>query len=173
MKQKLCMFAISPNRYKHSTDIYPKTLEPNDIQPLDESKPMKSAYFTIYPGKNPPPQNGWWLKSVFVWKNTIFTSSTFPIQPDFHKTNRTPLHYIPVLPGHWSGCLLACTGVQKWSSEVKILRDSMHACQKFLGIPSSWSCQACWDQSSSATWGSIEHSRESEVMTLGMDSCVF
>jgi hypothetical protein len=25
---------------------------------------MKSAYFTIHPDKNPPPQNGGWLKSV-------------------------------------------------------------------------------------------------------------
>ena len=50
---------------------------------LDESNRMKSAYFTIHPGKNPPPQNGCRSKSVFVPKSTGFTSSTFPIQPDF------------------------------------------------------------------------------------------
>jgi hypothetical protein len=35
------------------------------------------------PTKNPPPQNGCRLKSVFVFKSTGFTSSTFPIQPNF------------------------------------------------------------------------------------------
>jgi hypothetical protein len=44
---------------------------------------MKSAYFTIHPGKNPSPQNGCQLKSFFFSKSTGFTSSTFPIQPDF------------------------------------------------------------------------------------------
>jgi hypothetical protein len=45
---------------------------------------MKSAYFTIHPGKkNPPPQNGCRLKSVSFLKSTGSTSSTFPIQPDF------------------------------------------------------------------------------------------
>jgi hypothetical protein len=51
---------------------------------------MKSAYFTIHPGKNPPPQNDCQLKSVFFFfkfflnfKSTGFTSSTFPIHPDF------------------------------------------------------------------------------------------
>jgi hypothetical protein len=45
---------------------------------------MKFPYFTIHPGKNPPPQNGCRLKSVFfIFKSTGFTSSTFPIQPDF------------------------------------------------------------------------------------------
>jgi hypothetical protein len=44
---------------------------------------MKSTYFTIHPGKNPPPQNGGRLKSGFFVKSTGFTSSTFPIQPDF------------------------------------------------------------------------------------------
>jgi hypothetical protein len=46
----------------------------------------KSAYFTIHPGKNPPPQNGCRLKSVFFlifFKSTNFTSFTFSIQPDF------------------------------------------------------------------------------------------
>jgi hypothetical protein len=44
---------------------------------------MKSAYFTIHPDKDPPLQNGCRLKSVFVSKSTGFTSSTFPIPPDF------------------------------------------------------------------------------------------
>jgi hypothetical protein len=44
---------------------------------------MKTAYITIHRGKNPPPQNGSRLKSVFLIKSTGFTSSTFPTQPDF------------------------------------------------------------------------------------------
>jgi hypothetical protein len=44
---------------------------------------MQTAYITIHRGKNPPPQNGSWLKSVFLIKSTGFTSSTFPTQPDF------------------------------------------------------------------------------------------
>ena len=45
---------------------------------------MKSAYFIIHLGKNPPPQNGCRLKSIFLFiKNADFTSSTFPIQLDF------------------------------------------------------------------------------------------
>ena len=44
---------------------------------------MKSAYFTIHPGKNPPPQNGCRLKfNFFFFKSTGFTSSTFPIRSD-------------------------------------------------------------------------------------------
>jgi hypothetical protein len=46
---------------------------------------MKSAYFTIHPGKISSSSK--WLpveiRFVFVFKNTGFTSSTFPIQPDF------------------------------------------------------------------------------------------
>jgi hypothetical protein len=46
---------------------------------------VKFAYFTIHPGKNPPPQNGCRLKPVFIFifKSTGLTPSTFPIQPDF------------------------------------------------------------------------------------------
>ena len=54
---------------------------------LDEWNLMKSAYFTIHPGKNPLPQMvaGWnpiFFKYIKI-KSTGFTSSTFPIQPDF------------------------------------------------------------------------------------------
>jgi hypothetical protein len=34
---------------------------------LDESHRMRSAHFTIHLGKNPPPQNGCQLKSVFFF----------------------------------------------------------------------------------------------------------
>ena len=44
---------------------------------------MKSAYFTVHPDKNPPPRNRCRLKSGIFFKSTGFTSSTFPIQPDF------------------------------------------------------------------------------------------
>jgi hypothetical protein len=46
---------------------------------------MKSTYFTIHLGKNPPPQNDFRLISVILYffpQSTGFTSSTFPIQPD-------------------------------------------------------------------------------------------
>jgi hypothetical protein len=43
---------------------------------------MKTPYFTIHLGKIPPPQNGCRLK-YGLFKSTGFTSSTFPIQPDF------------------------------------------------------------------------------------------
>jgi hypothetical protein len=44
---------------------------------------MKSTCFTIHAGKNPPPQNGCRFKSDYSFKSIGFTSSTFPIQPDF------------------------------------------------------------------------------------------
>jgi hypothetical protein len=52
---------------------------------LNDANWMKSAYFIIHSGKNPPPQNSCQLKSVFLFfvKSTGFTSSTFPIHPDF------------------------------------------------------------------------------------------
>ena len=64
---------------------------------------MKSAYFKINLSKNPPPQNGCWLTSGFL-KSASFTSSTFPIQPDFTQNQsaaitlntgspRTLIHY--------------------------------------------------------------------------------
>jgi hypothetical protein len=46
---------------------------------------MKSAFFTIHPGKKSSPSK-WFpveIRFVFVFKSTGFTSSTFPIQPDF------------------------------------------------------------------------------------------
>jgi hypothetical protein len=80
MKQKLCMF---PN---HQTDVSLQqtnnlNLRTSSYPAMDESNRMKSAYFTIHPGKCPPPQNGCRWKSIFL--NTGSTSSTFPIQPDF------------------------------------------------------------------------------------------
>jgi hypothetical protein len=47
---------------------------------------MKTTYFIIHLGENYPPQNGCQLKSFFSsssFQSTGFTSSTFPIQPDF------------------------------------------------------------------------------------------
>ena len=59
---------------------------------------MKSTYFTIHPGKSPPPENDCWLKSVFcVFKSTGFTSSTFPIQPAAMTLTNTGC---PRRPGH-------------------------------------------------------------------------
>ena len=75
---------------------------------------MKSACFTIHPGKIPPPQNGCQLKSVyFIFKSTGFTSSTFPIQSDFSQNQpaaitlntgypRTLLESTPTLYTVWT-----------------------------------------------------------------------
>ena len=56
---------------------------------LDESNWMKSTYFTIHPGKNPPPPNGCRLKSV------VFSKHMFPI---LHFPNSTGLFTKPT--GH-------------------------------------------------------------------------
>ena len=82
MKQKFCLFAIhqTATSIQRTNNLNPRTIW---YPALDESNRMKSAYFTIHPGKNPPPQNGCRLKSVFFIKSAYTTSSTFPIQPDF------------------------------------------------------------------------------------------
>ena len=56
----------SPKRYKHATDIEPNP-RTKSYPALDELNRMKSAYFTIHPGQNPPPQNDCRLKSVFLF----------------------------------------------------------------------------------------------------------
>jgi hypothetical protein len=52
---------------------------------------MKSAYFTIHPGKNPPPQNGCQLKSIFFSKAPVSHPPLSQFNPTFQKTNRLPL----------------------------------------------------------------------------------
>jgi len=62
----------------------------------------KSAYFTIHLGKNPPPQNGCRLKSVFLFYFILFLflflrapishPSLSQFNRIFHQTNRLPLH---------------------------------------------------------------------------------
>ena len=95
MKQKLRMFAIhqTVTSLPWTYNLNPRT---KWYPALDESNRMKSACFTIHLNKNPPPQNRCKLKSRFnysfnlmnelikikIWI-TNFTSSTFPIQPDF------------------------------------------------------------------------------------------
>jgi hypothetical protein len=68
---------------------------------------MKSAYFTIHPGKNPPPPNGCRLKSVFflILKAPVSHPPLSQFNRTFHKTNWPPLHSIPVIPGH---CSVVC-----------------------------------------------------------------
>ena len=49
---------------------------------------------------NPPPQNGCWLKSVLIFlKSTGFTSSTFPIQPDFSQNQAATITLNTGSPG--------------------------------------------------------------------------
>jgi hypothetical protein len=82
MKQKLRLFAIhqTATSLQRIDNLNPRT---GSHPALDESNEMKSAYFTIHLGKNPPLQNGCQLKSGFSLKAPVSTSSTFPIQPDF------------------------------------------------------------------------------------------
>jgi hypothetical protein len=64
MKQKLRMFAIhqTATSLQQTYNLNPRTTW---YPTLDELNRMKSAYFKIHPGKNPPPQNGCQLKSRF------------------------------------------------------------------------------------------------------------
>jgi hypothetical protein len=101
MKQKLRLFAIQQiaTSLQRTDNLNPRTI----LYPaLHEPNRMKSSYFIIHPGKNPPPQNGCRLKSVFFIKKKAPVSHPPLSQFNriFHKTNRPPLHLIPVLPGH-------------------------------------------------------------------------
>ena len=84
MKQKFHLFVIhlTTISLQRTCNLNPRT---GWYSALDKSNQMKSVYFAIHPGRNPPPQNGCRLKFVFIFifKSTGFTSSTFPIQPDF------------------------------------------------------------------------------------------
>jgi hypothetical protein len=44
---------------------------------------MKSTYFTIHPGKKSSSSKWLPVEIRFFFQSTGFTSSTFPIQPDF------------------------------------------------------------------------------------------
>ena len=81
MKQKLCLFAIHQitTSLQWTYNLNPRT---RWYPVLDESNWVKFAYFASHLGKNPPPRNGCRL-NLFFLKSTNFTSSTFPIQPDF------------------------------------------------------------------------------------------
>jgi hypothetical protein len=84
MKQTLRMFAIhqTATSLQRTDNLNPRTI---CYPTQNESNRMESAYFAIHLGKNPPPQNGCRLKSgfYFYFYSAGFTSSTFPIQPDF------------------------------------------------------------------------------------------
>jgi hypothetical protein len=71
---------------------------------------MKSAYFTIHMGKNPPPQIG----CRFLFKSTDFTSSTFPIQPDFSQNQPAAITQNTSSPQ-----TLVCTELLMWQGTVK------------------------------------------------------
>ena len=88
MKQKLRLFAIhqTATSLQRTNNLNPRT---RWYPALDESNRMKSAYFTIHLGKNPPPQNGCRLKSVFFLKHRFHI---------FHFPNSTGLFTKPT--GH-------------------------------------------------------------------------
>ena len=70
MKQKLRLFAIhqTATSIQQTNNLNPRTIQ---YLALDESNQMRSAYFTIHPGKNPPPQNGCQLKPVSFFKASV------------------------------------------------------------------------------------------------------
>jgi hypothetical protein len=86
MKQKLRMFVIH-----QTTTSLPGTynLNPRTIwyPTLDESDRMKSTYFIIHMGKNPPPQNDCRLKFVLFLKAPVSRPPLSQFNRTFHKTN--------------------------------------------------------------------------------------
>ena len=83
MKQTLRMFAIhqTATSLQWIDDLNPRTIW---YLTRDESIRMESVYFTIHLGKNPSSSK--WLPVEIrfcFFESTGFTSSTFPIQPDF------------------------------------------------------------------------------------------
>ena len=91
MKEKLHMFAIHQTATSSQWTNYlnPRT---SWYPALDESNRMKSAYFIIHLGKNPPPQNGCRLKSVLFFKTSFSHPPLSEFNLIFHKTNGKPLH---------------------------------------------------------------------------------
>jgi hypothetical protein len=91
MKQKLRLFAIhqTATSLQRTYNLNPRS---RWYPALDESNRMKSTYFIIYLGKNPPPQNGCRLKSVLLLKAPVSHPPLSQFNRTFHKTNRPPLH---------------------------------------------------------------------------------
>ena len=89
MKQKLHIFAI----HQTATSLqrtHNLNCRSRWYPTLDESNKMKSAFFTIHPAKNPPPQNGCRLTSV--WKKKRKEKHRFHI---LHFPNSTGLFTKP------------------------------------------------------------------------------
>jgi len=91
MKQKLCLFTI----HQTATSLqraYNLNLRTRWYPTLDESNRMKTAYFTIHPGKSPPPQKGCQLKSSFFFWKHRFHILQFPDSTGLF-TKPTGRHY--------------------------------------------------------------------------------
>jgi hypothetical protein len=87
MKQKLRQFAIhqTATSLQGTYNLNPRTMW---YMVLDESNRMKSAYFTIHPGKNPSPQNG--CRLIFL-RALVSHPPLSQFKRTFYKTNRPPL----------------------------------------------------------------------------------
>ena len=74
MKPKLRLFAIhqTATSLQRTYNLNPKTIW---YPALDEINMMKSTYFIIHLGKNPPPHNGCRLKPVFFFKKKYFSQN--------------------------------------------------------------------------------------------------
>ena len=70
MKRRLRMVAIhqTATSLQRTDNLNPRT---RWYPTVDKSNQMKSAHFTIHPGKNAPPQNGCQLKSVSLKKKNF------------------------------------------------------------------------------------------------------
>jgi hypothetical protein len=99
-------------------------------------KPNEIRRFYIHPGENPPPQNGCRLKSNFFSKALVSHPPLSQFNQTFHKTNRPPLHYTPVLPGHCETrparmakekcALFPYVSIKVWRSRLPTITGSFH-----------------------------------------------
>ena len=162
MKPTLRLFAI----HQITTSLqwtYNLNLRTRWYPSLDESNRMKSAYFTIHSGKNPPPQNGCRLKSVFFIKiNTGFTSSTFPIQPDFSQNQPASITLNTGSP--WTLHM----GQEPWPWNCEGPKKSK--CPKAVPQRTS-NIMWCGHRSSSGVWSHMWLGRQPNSISANFHSC--
>jgi hypothetical protein len=132
MKHKLRMFAI------HQTVTSLQQI--NNLNPiirwypaLDESNRMKSTYFTIHPGKNPPPQNGCRLN--------FFLKHRFHI---LHFPNSTGLFTKPTGHHYTKYQFSADIGLHHFWSGICVSFGSFSLAPTSHGIWNTW---LVWDRS--------------------------
>jgi hypothetical protein len=89
-----------------------------------------------------PPQNGCRLESVFIFNAPVSHPPLSQSNRTFHKSNRPPLHYIPVLPRHWHmSSLLSYCSSQMSAHRFPGVSDSRHRPCKLRVV--SLPCKTC------------------------------